>query len=247
MKTVNLEQQDSVSVLRLENGVTNAIGPAMIDELSSVVPDIGRGSRAMVLAGNPKFFSMGFDLPALIALNRSGMSDFFYQFNRVACQLLSLPIPVVCAIAGHAVAGGHILALACDYRIAGSGRKIGLNEIKLGIPVPYLADLMLRQMAVGNTATRMLYEGDFLPAEEAERRGLVDEVCPRDGTEAQAIRKAADWANLSAPAFAAAKINRTESIQQRYQAVAKHKNEAFLDCWFSDQAQELLRKASRKF
>jgi enoyl-CoA hydratase/carnithine racemase len=247
MNTLKIEQREGVTVLRLSNGVTNAISPLMVDELSAVVAEIGRGSSPLVFAGNRKFFSMGFDLPTLLSLNRSAMSDYFYHFNEVTCRLLTLPVPVVGALAGHAVAGGYILTLTCDYRVAGSGRNIGLNEIKLGVPVPYLADLMLRQIASGPTARRMLDEGNFVVTEDAERLGLVNEVEPPENTEARAIRKARELGALPGPAWAAIKANRVESIQQPYEAAARRKNEIFLDCWFSDQAQELLKEASRKF
>jgi enoyl-CoA hydratase/carnithine racemase len=247
MNTIKMEQQEGVTVLRLDNGVTNAISPLMVAELAAAVAEIDRESRPVVLAGNQKFFSMGFDLPTLLSLNRLEMSDFFYRFNGIACRLLTLPLPLVCALAGHAVAGGHILALTGDYRVAGVGRKIGLNEVKLGLPVPYLADLMLRQMTDGRAAKQMLYEGNFIAAEDAERFGLVDEVCSQETTEAQAIRRAGELGALPGPAFAAIKANRTESIQMQYDAAARRKNEMVLDCWFSARTQELLKEASRKF
>lgn len=247
MQTVQIEPQEDVAVLRLNNGTANAISPLMTEELISTVAGIGRECRAVVLAGNRKFFSMGFDLPGLLSLDRPGMADFFYTFNQVVLQLLTLPCPLVGAVSGHAVAGGHILALACDYRVAGAGRKLGLNEVKLGVPVPYLADLMLRQMTDGSTAKKMLYEGNFVTAEAAERLGLVDEVGPQESIEALAIGKATELGGLPRAAFAAIKSNRVEAIQRRYEAAARHKNDLFLDCWFSGRTQELLAEASRKF
>ena len=112
----------------------------------------------MVLAGGTKFFSIGLNLPELIGLNRKEMAEFWERFTQTVFGLYTLPMPTVCAVCGHAVAGGNILALTCDYRIGSTeNRKIGLNEILLGLPVPYLADLMLRQVSGDRAATERLY------------------------------------------------------------------------------------------
>jgi enoyl-CoA hydratase/carnithine racemase len=245
--TVKVESHENVTVLRLDNGVTNAIGPLMLDALCAAIDAIDDRTGAIVLAGNPKFFSMGFDLPHLLTLNRARMSDFFFRFNDVVCTLFTLPLPTVCAMAGHAVAGGNILALTCDYRLGVAGKKIGLNEIQLGVPVPYLAGLMLGQLAGDRVAKKMLYEGYFLETDEARQVGLIDAVYPLESVEAQAVAKATELAALSPAAFAAMKAVRVETLQQQYKSNGWQKNEQFLDCWFSKQAQALLNEASRKF
>jgi enoyl-CoA hydratase/carnithine racemase len=162
-------------------------------------------------------------------------------------NLFKAPLPTVCAVEGHAVAGGCILALACDYRIAGEGRKLGLNEVLLGVPVPYLADLMLRQLVGDGPAKALLYEGGFIAAAEARTIGLVDDVCAKEDVEAQSIRKAQWLADLPRQAFAAIKANRVEALIQQYEAQARRKNEQFLDCWFDPGTQDLLKEAARKF
>ena len=103
----------------------------------------------MLLCGGNKFFSIGLDLPALLKLDRPAMHHFLEDFNDLCLALFTAAFPTACALAGHAVAGGNILALTCNYRYAISGKKIGLNELKLGVPVPYLADMILRH-TIGN-------------------------------------------------------------------------------------------------
>ncbi|MBW2252368.1 MAG: enoyl-CoA hydratase/isomerase family protein, partial [Deltaproteobacteria bacterium] len=152
IEKVKIEEQEDVALLRLDSKVSNAISSQMIENLSAAINRIKVEFRGMVLAGGEKFFSMGFDLPALLKLDRSGVTGFFYSFNQVVLDIYTLPMPTACAITGHAIAGGTILASSCDYRFLASGRKLmGLNEIKLGVPVPYLSDLMLRQI-VGDRA-----------------------------------------------------------------------------------------------
>lgn len=248
MSKATVEDRGNVTVLRLNNEVTNAISPLLVDDLSERLNEIRHDFKGMVLAGGTKFFCIGLDLPGLLKLDRTGMTDFWHRFNQLAFDLFTLPLPTVCAISGHAVAGGNVLALTCDYRFAASGKKqIGLNEVKLGVPPPYLADLIVRQIVGDRTATEMLYHGEFMPVSDAKQIGLIDELCAQETVEDRAVQKAAELAAIHGPAFAAIKANRVEAIRSRYEKNHKSKNETFLECWFSEPVQELLKEASQKF
>ena len=247
MAKVVVEDNGRVAVLRLKNGVTNAIGPDMVDDLSGALSKIEQVYDGMVLAGGHKFFSMGFDLPVLLALKRNEFADFFHRFNDVVLRLFTIGIPTCCAIAGHAVAGGSILSQSCDYRCAVPEKKLGLNEIRLGLPVPYLADLILRQLVGDRAATGVLYGGQFLAASDGIKIGLVDETCSMEEVEDRAMERVAELAAHSQAAFRAIKANRVAAVGRKYEAHQEMKNAQFLDCWFDKTAQALLKEASRKF
>ena len=248
MEQVNIEAHGAVALLRLANGVTNAIGPGMVGDLSEALQTVQSNYRAIVLAGGDKFFSMGFDLPKLLKLDKNEFAVFFDRFNAAALALYTLPMPTFCAMAGHAIAGGTILALTCDFRYAVSEKKMmGLNEVKLGVPVPYLADLMLRQIVGDRKATPMLFEGEFLSLAEAHRMGLVDETTSREALEEQVLSRASGLAAKPPLAFAETKASRTKTIHDRYEQHGKSRNKAFLKCWFSPEGRALLSKAAEKF
>ena len=247
-KTIDVAKQDNISVLRLNNGVTNAISPQMVKELSAALETIQRDSKGLVLCGGEKFFSIGLDLPALIALDQAAMATFWEEFNQLVLNLYIFPLPAVCAVSGHAVAGGNILALTSDYRFATSeSRKMGLNEITLGIPVPFLPDMLLKQVVGERRAISMMYSGTFMSLSEAEAIGLVDELHPVEALQQAAVEKVAAMAKLQPEAFAAIKANYTEPIRRRYLQEAAAQNAAFLDCWFSDPVQKGLREAAKNF
>ncbi|MDD5475527.1 MAG: enoyl-CoA hydratase/isomerase family protein [Syntrophales bacterium] len=131
MKNVTIDKRGNVAVLHLNNGDTNPISPKLVDDLLEARNIIRKDFRGMVLTGSSKFFCIGFDLPALVNYERPKLADFFNKFNDLVLSLYTLPVPTCCAIAGHAIAGGNILILTSDFRIAASGKKlIGLNEIK---------------------------------------------------------------------------------------------------------------------
>ena len=248
MSKVKIEAHDDVAILRLSNGVTNAISPELVDDLAETLHQAKKEFKGLILAGGTKFFSIGFDLPALLQLDRPAMADFYFKFNQTVLDLYTLPLPTACAIAGHAIAGGTILALAADFRFASSGRKLmGLNEVKIGVPVPFLADLMLRQIVGDRQATELNYRGEFLEAEQAHKIGLLDVVCFAQELDQKAIEKIADLTALPRYGFPLIKANRVEEIQSRFKEKGSVKIGLFIDCWFNPAVQELLKEAAKRF
>jgi enoyl-CoA hydratase/carnithine racemase len=232
MPKVILEAHDTVAVLRLNNGVTNAISPELLDDLSDAVKRIKSEFKGMVLAGGEKFFCIGLDLPGLLQLGRSAMVEFYFKFMQVALDLYKLPIPTACALNGHATAGGTIFALCSDFRFASSGRKfIGLNEVKIGVPVPYLADLIW----------------EFVEPDKAQEIGLVDAVFSPEDLEEKAVAKIAELTALPPNGLTLIKKNRVETVRSQYEDVRSIEADLFLDCWFNPSVQELLKEAAKKF
>jgi len=248
MPEVGLEDRGNVAIVRLCHQTTNAIGPRLVEDLSAALDDIRKGFKGVVLAGGEKFFSIGLVLPHLLELDRSAMTDFWYRLNDLALNLFTLPFPTLCAIEGHAVAGGAVLALTCDYRYAGTGKgKVGFNEIKLGLPVPYLADLILRRVVGERTAREMLYRGRLMSITEAREIGFIDELLTEERVEEEVVEKASEMATLPESAFAAIKENRVETVRSTFEENRDIKHKMFLDCWFSESVQGLLKRASETF
>ena len=248
MKNVDVDAHDHIALLRLNNGVTNAIGPAMVSDLSAAYERIRADFRGCVLVGGPKFFSIGLNLPELIELDRRQMSRFWDAFDQVVLDYYTLPLPMAAAICGHAVAGGTILSLCADYRLVAPGRHfMGLNEINIGLPVPYLADLMLRQVVADRAATDLIYSGKLIPPEEARTVGLVDGIGTVETIEKQALEWVAPLAEKSPPAFALIKRNRTDGVRREFERHRFRRKEEMLSCWFEPAVRKLLVKAAEKF
>jgi len=248
MSKVILEVYDAVAALRLNNGVINAIGPELLDDLSAELTQIKSEFKGMVLAGGEKFFCIGLDLPGLLPLGRSEMVEFYFKFMQVVLDLYTLPMPTACAINGHATAGGAIFALSSDFRFASSGRKfIGLNEVKIGLSVPYLTDLILRQVVGDRCATEMMFKGEFLEPEKALKIGLVDAVFSPEDLEEKAVAKIAELAALPPQGLTVIKNNRVGAVRSQYEEARSAEADLFLDCWFNPSVQEKLKEAAKKF
>ena len=248
MDNVKIEAQGAVAVLRLNNGVTNAISPELIDDLTAALIRIKNEFKGMILAGGEKFFCIGLDLPGLLQLSRTEMTEFYVALNRAVLDLFTLPLPTACSIAGHATAGGAVLAVGTDFRFVAAGRKlIGFNEVKIGLPVPGLADLILRQLIGDRCATEMMFSGEFLEPKQSHNTGLVDAVHALEDVEREAVSKITTLADLPPDGLRLIKNNRVEAVRLQYDKIRESDADGFLNCWFNPSVLELLREAAKKF
>ena len=159
MALTQYDRVNSIGILRLDNGVTNALNLQLVDEITEILEEIHKDQNCLGLiltSANDKFFSIGFDVPSLYPLEPEEFERFYKRFNRICLGLYSLLIPTVAAITGHATGGGCILALCCDFRYMTEGKKsIGLPEIKLGVPVPFIADRIYDRFLVTEKLRRL--------------------------------------------------------------------------------------------
>jgi enoyl-CoA hydratase/carnithine racemase len=251
MKMIGVEYHDQVAIVRLDRPVTNGLNLQLVDELAEILEGVKHNAdvHSLVLgSSNDKFFSIGFDIPQLFDLTREDFRSFYQAFNRICLDLYTLPKPTVAAITGHAIAGGCILALCCDYRFIAQGRKLmGLNEIKLGVPVPYVADRVLRHLVGVRHARDIMDTGEFYGPEELVRMGVVDQAWPLEQVLPQAIGKAGLLGALTQRAFAMIKRNRVEVVEAQVLARLEERERFFVERWYSDEARGRLREAMEKF
>lgn len=248
MKKVIFENVNKVAVVKLDNGITNPIDLELINDLEEAVLLAEKEFNGLVLTGGDKFFSIGFNLPQLINLDRKELTNFFHRFNELILKLFTLKIPTCAAIKGHAIAGGCIIAIACDYIFANEDKKlIGLNEVKLGLPVPYLADIILRQKINDIIANDLLFSGEFITTQDAKNAGLIAEVYSFEQVENKGIEKIEKLTLVSKDALAAIKNNRVDTVVERYMKNWKEKEETFINLWFTQETQTLLKEAAKKF
>lgn len=241
----------NVLIAEFQHGVTNPINLKFVEELSEILHTASANPEILALvltSANDKFFSIGLDIPHLYDLSPADFSHFYHAFNRVCIELFSLPIPTVAAITGHAVAGGCILAICCDHRFIAKGHKLmGLNEIKLGVPVPYPAHCILHQLVGDSNARELMYLGDFIMPENALKASLVDQVLPLNEVRPKAIEFAATLGGLSHSAFRVIKQNRIQPVITRIQEQLTEKESIFVEHWYSDDTRKELKAAIAKF
>jgi len=251
MSAIAVEHDESVAVVKLNRSTTNALDRGLAEELGQTIGALKEDTRvrAVVLAsGNDQFFSIGLDLPQLYPLEREAFAEFIHLFGRVCLDLYTLRKPTVAAITGHAIAGGCILALCCDYRFIAAGkRRMGLNEIRLGIPVPYLADCVLRSLVGGRFARDIVDSGSFYLPDEALQMGLVDQVLPVEGVLPASVKRARVLGSLSQPAFGEMKRRRVEAVTTDALEHQDEEERLLVELWYSDEARKRLAEAMQRF
>jgi enoyl-CoA hydratase/carnithine racemase len=170
--------------LKLARAPVNALDPALCGDLRTALADaISGGAQGIVLSGGPKVFSAGLDVPHLLGLgeDRAALMSAWQSFFSAARALAEAPVPVAAALAGHAPAGGCVLALCCDYRVMAEGPyRIGLNETQVGLVAPEGIQALLRRVVGAHRAERMLVGGEMVDAQRAYQIGLVDELAGID-------------------------------------------------------------------
>jgi Delta3-Delta2-enoyl-CoA isomerase len=176
---VHLSVHEEIAEVTFQRGRVNALEEQLVGELSACLHQLAENPtvRGTVLTGTGNFFSFGFDVPHFLDYPAEKFTHFLHQFTVLYRELFSHPKPIVAALNGHAVAGGCMLASACDTRIMVSGRaKIGLNEIGFGSSLFAGSLAMLTYWVGARRAQEIIYSGKLYSAEEAQALGLVDGV-----------------------------------------------------------------------
>jgi 3,2-trans-enoyl-CoA isomerase len=245
MSYTEMETSNGIATVSLVRGKVNALNGAVVAELRSRLQELEADPevRAVVLTGRDRFFSFGFDIPEFLAFSKEEFTAYLTAFTELYTYLFLYPKPVVAALNGHAIAGGCMLALACDCRVMAVGKtKISLNEISFGSSIFAGSTEMLR-FKVGNlAATKILYSGALFSAEEALDIGLVDELESEEKVVDRAKKVAAELGSRPASAFASIKalLRRpvAEEMRRREQASIRE----FVEIWYSPSTWANLQK-----
>ena len=244
MGLYRIEWRDGMAEISLACGKANALNPQSLVAISRALDEAGeRGARGVILTGYDRFFSSGLDLVTLYELDRPTMDAFIREFDRVMLQVFAFPGPVVAAINGHAVAGGCILALACDARLMPDhGGQIGVNEIRLGVPFPASALEILRHTLPMEYVDSILYGGLLYTPTEAISRGLVDGLTSGDVMEeARAVCRR--LAEQPSGAFRTIKTALKGPAVRRALDGREKLRKAFMEAWFSADGRRLIGEA----
>jgi len=251
MTLIQAEIKEGILILKLDNGIPNPLGSLLLKEISMYLDDVRQSkdiSGVIITSMNDKFFSIGLDVPELYPMDKSEFKRFYTSFNKLCIDLYTLPVPTMAAISGHATGGGCCLALSCDHRLMVEGKKvIGLNEVRIGVPVPFPVACILRDLVGGRRSGDIMESGGFYNPETARDMELVDYVTPSETLLEVAVKKIATLNSYSAQAWKQLKQFRVDSVIQRINGSLTEKEEYFIKCWFSEETRRLMKEALSKF
>lgn len=206
MTEVTTSERVGVRVVTVDRPPANALDAGLLGAIvKALEAAAAEPPGALVLAGSRGFFSAGADLKAVPSYGPDDQRRMVDGINRMALAAYGLPCPVVSAVTGHAIAGGFVLALCGDHRVASRAGRYGLTEVKVGVPYPAAAVGVVRA-ELSPQAARLLALGNRLvDAAECVRLGAFDEALAPDEVLDRAVEVAAELAALPAAHYARAK------------------------------------------
>lgn len=234
----------NVASLTLSRGKVNPINEEMAEELSACFTEYSEDPavKAVILTGNPVFFSFGLDIPGFLAYSKDDFTRFVGKFADLYTQLFVFRKPLIAALSGHTIAGGFMLATACDYRIMVTGKaKISLNEITFGSSLFPGSAEMLKYCVGQRNAEIISFTGAMYSAEEGMGMGLIDKVCGPTNLLEEAEKAALDFVSRYGPAFESIKkLLRTDTAQLMKIKDERYRDE-MIDIWYSKETWERLQ------
>ena len=192
LKYINFKKRDGIGWVQFNRPEKlNALNPDVLRDLEQAVATCEEDGdiRAVVLRGNEKAFVAGADIDSMATSDIKSAYTLTDLTMRVQERLADLPKPTIAAISGYALGGGCELALCCDFRIAADNAILGQPEITLGI-IPGGGGTQRLPRLVGlGLATELIFTGEMIKADRAERIGLVNKIVPLNQleTEVQAL------------------------------------------------------------
>lgn len=229
--------KDGIATITLARGKVNAINEKVVDELTERLKGLARDPavKSVVFTGTGKFFTFGFDIPEFLSYPKEDFIRYLTKFTDLYGLIFMYPKPVIASLNGHTIAGGCMLAIACDYRIMVTGKaRISLNEINFGSSL-FAGSVDLLKMWLGQRPAEVAaYTGAMYSAEEALKLGLVDKVCSEAELNAETEKAAREFGGKDPDAFAGIKKLLRSQLAEGIKARERQSILDFVDIWYSE-------------
>lgn len=244
---LKLRIEDGVMIVTLENGKTNAITRQTLEKLQGLVKEVNGSEslKGIVLTGEGRFFSSGFDLPMFMSFaDREDAAAFIGYADEVLVDLFTCDKPVVCAMNGHSAAGGLILAMASDYRIVKNHPKIklGMSEIKIGVPLSVAQSAVMRFGLDSDKKFRdVMYFGEMVDVTAAKAMEMVDEVVEEEQLIARAKEIVTLWIDTPNRPFTLLKKKlKAGVVKEIKEDLEEGSWKEGMECFFKEEVRQVL-------
>ena len=249
MSFVDLSIDDGIATVKLNRGKVHALNETLVEQLGATFNDLKYDNtvKSIILTGSGKFFSFGLDIPELMPYSRESFEEFIIKFCNLYSQIYMFPKPVICAINGHAIAGGFILASCCDYRLMVTGRaKIALNEVTFGSSI-FAGNLEILKALVGvRNAELIALRGKMYSAEQAKEFNLIDRIVSEDDLIPEAVYMADSYAQKDKTAYNSIKKLIRQPVYEAYKTREELAIKEFVKIWYSEYTRSQLAEITIK-
>lgn len=235
---IETADHDGIAILTLRHGPVNALDLELLAAVPITLAAVA-DARAVVLTGSGRCFSAGVDLKRIVDGGPRYVEEFLPALSLAMLTLFEHPKPVVAAVNGHALAGGCVLAAACDIRLMSSG-TIGLTELAAGVPFPTVP-LEIMRHAVGPALDAMVLGAGRLTPDQAAAFGLVHESVEPDQLLAAAVRRAEGLCAAPPDVYAHSKNQLHRPARERIDTARPSDDPRVLTVWSSERTSQTLR------
>jgi enoyl-CoA hydratase len=225
---LELDKRGAVTVVRLAHGKVNALDVELLEAIADTMGGLDSG-QPVVLTGSGRVFSAGVDLKRIADGGMDYVRVFRPTLSRAARAVFDHSGPVVAAVNGHAIAGGCVLAAACDVRYM-SGGRIGLSEMRVGVPFPAVPLEVMRHVT-GTALRRLVLDAALLRPADAAAVGLIDHVTELAPLLDEAVAEAERLARIPVDVYALTKRQLQGPARLRIDAISQADEDSATEMW----------------
>ena len=236
---LELDVQGKTATIQLGHGKVNALDVEFCTGLAEQLAELRDSDcRVIILTGQGKVFSAGVDLVRLLDEDVAYLDAFLPALVKLFHDVFFFPKPIVAAVNGHAIAGGCILACACDYRIMVNEGKIGVPELRVGVPLPNIAIETMRFVTSTKYFQPMIAGGISMAPESARAAGIVNEVSDVDSLMKDAQRVANRLATVHPEVIRITKEQLRAPVAERVARADEAFGERIHELWRDDEIRQ---------
>ena len=224
-----IEEYDGVVVTKMSSNKLNLMNEAFFNDLNNAFDEIEENypNKPVILTSMGNVFSAGLDLNHCYSVFRDGnkneIREWFENFRDSILRVFLFDRPIVAAINGHAIAGGLILAMCCDIRIAVStNSKFGLNEVTVGFPLPNVFAEIIKYVIGSRRAEEAIFRGVLYDSEEALKLGIFHDITDEKHLFDKAMSHATQISEDSMYAYMIAKKSLREEVIQKINTISEN-------------------------
>ena len=239
---IEVQAREEASLIRLAHGKASALDLEFATVLAEALREAARSEQPIILTGTRSIFSAGVDLFRILDESPSYVVSFLQSLDELLLTAWKLEVPMVAAINGHAIAGGLILALCCDWRlIAAGGGRAGVPELRVGVPFPRLPLEIVRARVPVEHFEMIMFGGETFEAQRALDLGLVDELVEPAKLIDRAAELCRSLSSIPGEAFAITKRNIRSVALERFERRGSDVDEKTLKIWSSASTRAAIR------
>ena len=240
---IKTDINSDIGIISIDRAPVNAINHDLILELKNALDSFKQNESisGVILEGREGIFSAGLDITYLFPKDREYIEKFWKDFSSLLITMFSFSKPLYSSISGHCPAGGTVMVIMTDYRIMADGKYvIGLNEVDVGLTVPYGLGHVFQYVVGQRNAEDLLLKAKLISPQEAISVGLIDEVCDLNKLLDTTLDRISIASSLYSNQQAQTKKILRESTLQIFENNLDQDTQLILDSWFSNSGQKRL-------